>query len=197
MTTSDKPYHHGDLRRALLATGEDVLAEVGSANLSLREVARRLGVSHNAPSRHFASREALLAAIALAGLDALTLRLAEAETAGSAAEGMVRRGLAYVAFALERPAVFRLIFSDVIDRAAFPDFAAAAAASLARLKTLIAAAYGPEALPEATLAAWSTVHGLAMLLLDDQATEDLRAGRGNLQLAEATLTALSSAMAGA
>jgi AcrR family transcriptional regulator len=192
MPTSDKSYHHGDLRRALIATGMEVLAESGPASLSLREIARRLGVSHNAPSRHFATRQALLAAIAIAGYEDLSARTANAgERAQSTEEAMVRRGLAYVGFALERPALFRLMFSDQIDRKAYRDLDLTAQTSLLALMPQVSAAYGERSLREATLAAWSMVHGLAQLLIDNQPPPELRAGRSDLKLAEATLRAMA------
>jgi AcrR family transcriptional regulator len=184
MPTSERPYHHGDLRHGLLAEGEALLGEVGAANLSLREIARRLGVSHNAPYRHFPTREALLAALAAEGYQALAERT---DTAG-----MADRGLAYVTFALEHPAVFRLMFSDQIDRAAFPELAASAEACLTRASRAIGAAYGEA--PEAVMAAWSFVHGLATLLLDGQAPAALRGGRTDRELAETTLAAMAGAL---
>lgn len=186
MPTSRRNYHHGDLRRALIEEGTAILAETGPAGLSLREVARRLGVSHNAPYRHFATREALLAAIAAAGYDAL------AEQTDKAAGDMTARGLAYIGFALKHPAIFRLMFSDLIDRSAFPDLAAAAERSLERASRAIGAAYGSE--PEAVMAAWSFVHGLAQLLLDGQPPEGLRRGRSDLAFARATLAAMARAL---
>ncbi|MDQ0463877.1 AcrR family transcriptional regulator [Caulobacter ginsengisoli] len=191
MPTSERPYHHGDLRRALVAEGEALLGEVGAANLALREVARRLGVSHNAPYRHFPTREALLAAIATAGFEALAERTDQAGKRGTGGV-MQERGLAYVAFALERPAVFRLMFSDQVDRTAFPELAAAAQASLARASAAIGAAYGEEG--DAVMAAWSFVHGLTVLLLDGQTPEALRKGRDDLALAKATLAAMAHAV---
>lgn len=163
-----------------------MLAETGPAALSLREVARRLGVSHNAPYRHFETREALLAAIAASGFDAL------AEATDKAANDMKARGLAYIVFALEQPAVFRLMFSDLIDRKAFPELAAAAANGLERAASAIGATYGDD--PEAVMAAWSFVHGLAQLLLDGQAPSSLRRGRSDLTLAKATLAAMADAL---
>ena len=70
-----RAYHHGDLRKALLDAASALLAEVGVAAISLREVARRAGVSHNAPYRHFADRDALLAALALQGFEVLVRRI--------------------------------------------------------------------------------------------------------------------------
>ncbi len=186
MPTSRKDYHHGDLRRALIAEGTAMLGEIGPAGLSLREIARRLGVSHNAPYRHFDTREALLAAIATAGYEAL------AEQTGKAAGDMAARGFAYVAFALKHPAVFRLMFSDLIDRSAFPEFSVAAQVSLDRASREIGTAYGNE--PEAVMAAWSFVHGLAQLLLDGQVPESLRRGRSDISFAKATLASMAAAL---
>ncbi len=146
----------------------------------------RACVSHNAPYRHFESHDALLAVIAADGYAAL------AEQTDQAAGDMTARGLAYIAFALKHPAVFRLMFSGLIDRAAFPEFAAAAHNSLDRASRAIGSAYGTE--PEAVMAAWSFVHGLAQLLLDGQAPENLRRGRSDLAFAKATLAAMTAAL---
>ena len=189
MTTS-KPYHHGDLRRQLIAVGEEVLAERGLAGLSLREVARRLGVSHNAPFKHFASREALLAAMAEQGFEDLAARLAGAMV-GDPLAAMTGRALAYVTFALERPAVFRLMFGGQVDAAQHPALAERAEASLRGITRHIAGAYGEEALDEATLSAWAFVHGLSNLLLDGQIPPALRAGRSDAELAKAVMAAMA------
>jgi len=191
MTTSARPYHHGDLRRQLIAVGEAVLEERGMAALSLREVARRLEVSHNAPFKHFASREALLAAMAEQGFDDLAAALAEATRKETLPASIVSRGLTYVTFALERPAVFRLMFGGELDRAAFPQLAARAEASLGGVTAHIAEAFGPDAVGDATLSAWAFVHGLAHLLLDGQIPPGLRAGRSNPELAQAVISAMA------
>ena len=193
MTTSTKPYHHGDLRRQLIAVGEEVLAERGLAGLSLREVARRLGVSHNAPFKHFVSREALLAAMAEQGFEDLTERLAAAMV-GEPREAMESRALAYVTFALERPAVFRLMFGGQVDAAQHPSLAERAESSLRGITRHIAGAYGEEAIDEATLSAWAFVHGLANLLLDGQISESLRKGRSNEDLARAVIAAMAQGL---
>jgi AcrR family transcriptional regulator len=147
MSTSSS-YHHGDLRAALLAAAGEMLEKQGLASLSLREVARRAGVSHNAPYRHFPDRESLLAALAAQGF----------EQFGEALEKRPRRemGEAYVDFALEHPQRFRLMFSGVrgtSDRRAYE-----------ALKTSFADLGGDA--EYAAAAAWGLVHGLAHLLLD-------------------------------
>ena len=190
MTTSGKPYHHGDLRRQLITVGEDVLAERGLAGLSLREVARRLGVSHNAPFKHFPSREALLAAMAETGFEELGQRLAAAD-AGPPEQYVVARGMAYVGFALDRPTLFRLMFSGEIDMDRFPELAQQAQWSLAAVGGRIADAFGSEAIADATLSAWAFVHGLSNLLLDGQIPPEMRAGRSDHDLAKAVVAAMA------
>ena len=148
-------YHHGDLRSALLHASGELLEEQGLANLSLREAARRAGVSHNAPYRHFPDREALLAALAAEGFGML----------GKALQGRTGRemGEAYVRFALEHPNRFRLMFGGQLQLDRHPALAAAAD----RTYEALAAAF--RELPDpgkAAAAAWSLVHGLAHLLLD-------------------------------
>jgi AcrR family transcriptional regulator len=194
MTTS-KPYHHGDLRRQLIATGEEVLAERGITALSLREVARRLGVSHNAPFKHFASREALLAAIAEEGFAELAARLQGAMASDAGVGGMMERGVAYVTFALERPAVFRLMFGGVLDPSEHPGLAERATASLEGMTRRIGEAFGDdENLGDATLSAWAFGHGLASLLLDGQIPPALRAGRTDAQIARDVTAAIAHAV---
>ena len=143
-------YHHGELRPALLQTAGEMLEEEGHAQLSLREVARRAGVSHNAPYRHFPDRERLLAALAAQGFQRL----------GEALGSRPRRemGEAYVEFALAHPQRFRLMFGGLTrpgprDRGVYERLVG----SFSDL--------GDDA-PYAAAAAWGLVHGLAHLLLD-------------------------------
>ncbi|WP_368744565.1 TetR/AcrR family transcriptional regulator [Desertibaculum subflavum] len=179
-------YHHGDLRSALLAAGRAMLAETGPSALSLRELARRLGVSHNAPYKHFATREALLAALAAEGFKALGTRSREATGGSGDPEAM---GLAYIGFALDEPAVYRLMFSDAIDKAAFPDLQAASRASFDGLRGAMERAVGPERAAAAAVSAWALVHGLSLLLLDDQIPAALSAGRSKVEVARLVLRA--------
>ena len=148
-------YHHGDLRSAVLRASGKVLEKEGIAGLSLRDVARRAGVSHNAPYRHFPDRDALLAALAAEGFQLL----AEAMRDHSGRE----MGEAYVRFALEHPQRFRLMFGGVIAFSKYPELRAAADGAY---QSLVAAF---KDLPRPDLAAagaWSLVHGLSHLLLD-------------------------------
>jgi AcrR family transcriptional regulator len=147
MSTSGA-YHHGDLKAALLQTAGEMLEKQGLTSIRLRELARRAGVSHNAPYRHFPDRESLLAALAAEGFELL----------GDALEKRPRRemGEAYVEFALQHPQRFRLMFSGVVsggDRRAYEGL----------LKSF--ADLGDDA-QYAAAAAWALVHGLSHLLLD-------------------------------
>lgn len=148
-------YHHGDLRAAVLAAAGEIIEKEGLSGLSVREAARRAGVSHNAPYRHFPDRDALLAAIAAQGFELL----------GKAIETRSGRemGEAYVNFALEHPQRFRLMFGGQVSFDPFPELKARATATNERLRAAFTS-LGAEA-PFAAAAAWSLVHGVAQLML--------------------------------
>jgi AcrR family transcriptional regulator len=168
-------YHHGDLRNALLAAGRGLLAEGGTPALSLREVARRAGVSHAAPYRHFASKEALLAAIAEGGFVALAAELERAAgRARSRLERVRRMGEGYVRFALAHPAEVQTMFGAFQgDPAAWPPgLPPAAQRAFGLLVGGVKAAQeageiaGKDPIP-AAVAAWSAAHGVSLLLLQN------------------------------
>ncbi|GJD50010.1 HTH-type transcriptional repressor FabR [Methylobacterium crusticola] len=176
MSTSSpaRGYHHGDLRDALLAAAERLMTERAGWTFTLREVARAAGVSHNAPYNHFADRRALLAAVAARGFGALTgalrgaLREVEASDVGA---GIRATGCAYVAFAVAHPARYRLMFSGELVACEDAAFRAAGEEAFAVLRDLIARGVAAGRIRADrdgahALAAWSLVHGLAMLLLD-------------------------------
>lgn len=116
MSTSGKPYHHGDLRAALLDAADALLDQGGDGAVSLREAARMAGVSATAAYRHFADKEALLAALALRGFEAFGAAMAAAVAVGDVSPH-VARGRAYLRFALARPGRFRLMFGPLLARA--------------------------------------------------------------------------------
>jgi AcrR family transcriptional regulator len=166
-------YHHGELRQALLQAAEAVLLERGVEAFSLRECARRAGVSHGAPAHHFGDVRGLLTAFATAGFERMVQRMqAYAEAAGSdPAPRLTAVGRAYIDFALDHPAHFRLMFrSDRLDHGseALRNAADAAARALAWALAAALEARGltTETLQDRCLLAWSAVHGLAMLVLD-------------------------------
>ena len=140
MTTSVRPYHHGNLREALLAAAERALETTGAAALSLRELAREVGVSHAAPRRHFADRQALLDALALNGFEQLGAAL-DAARAGAGADFPTRilaLARAYVGFATTRPALIELMFASKHQAGSPPALAAAADRAFAAALAVIA-----------------------------------------------------------
>jgi AcrR family transcriptional regulator len=188
-------YHHGDLRRALLRSAEDALERSGPAALSLREIARAAGVSHNAPYRHFPDRDALLSALAAEGFRRLAAALAEAATAAPPADRLRAAGRAYLAFARAHRALYLLMFGPGPRKAAHPELHAAALSAFEALRD--AAASGPPREPSAArhgaVGAWALVHGLAHLVADGQLAEDLAAD-GGAALAETVLAAYAAGL---
>jgi AcrR family transcriptional regulator len=106
-----KPYHHGNLRKALLDSAVVLIGEVGPRAFTLREVARRAGVSHNAPYRHFASKDELLVAVAIEGFERLAAVMRETmEPGASPMERLELCGCGYVDFALQWPQHLLVMF---------------------------------------------------------------------------------------
>ena len=172
-------YHHGDLRAGLLRVAVDVLAEKGLAGLSLRECARRLGVSHAAPYRHFKTRDELLEAVSEQGFEWL---IAAADDAMAALETPRARldayGLAYVSFASRHPQHHRVMFAAELPKRDAPG----AAGRAFELLRECASAENPTADPElAAFAYWSLVHGVSMLILDGRVPEEHLAGDGAVE----------------
>ena len=160
------PYHHGDLREALVATGLAILEEGGDPSaLSLREAARRAGVSAMAPYRHFADKDALLAAVATKGFERLRAALRMADEARDEAEALVGQGIAYIAFARANPALFRLMFGTP-PGVKPEELTAAGAAAYAVMADRVAALAPPDEARERALQCWATAHGLAALTVD-------------------------------
>ena len=170
--SSRDTYHHGDLRRAVLTAALDVIRTEGPGVLSLRDLARRAGVSHAAPAHHFKDRTGLLTAIATEGHDLLTAALSEATDLRDA-------GVRYVRFAVAHPAHFQVMFRPDLLRPDDPHLMAARARSYGQLRA------GVAALPDdrttdpdlVGIAAWSTAHGFATLLLTHNLDRAL-GGRG-------------------
>jgi AcrR family transcriptional regulator len=177
-TRRKRSYHHGDLRAALLGAAGKILEKEGLDVLKLREVARRAGVSHNAPYRHFPDREALLAALAAEGF----AMLGEAQRTAAAAGGLRGMGEAYVRFALERPQRFRLMFGGQVQIARHPALREIATRVFGGLSGALAARMpGVQGAADASIAAWALVHGLAHLLLGDRIASSARGSRPDEQ----------------
>ncbi|MEO3750930.1 TetR/AcrR family transcriptional regulator [Streptomyces sp. B6B3] len=163
----ERSYHHGDLRRAVLDAALDVIATQGVAAVSLRDLARRAGVSHAAPAHHFGDRTGLLTAIATEGHGLLADALAGAD--------LREMGVRYVRFALDHPAHFEVMSRTDLQHRDDPDLVAARDRAAARLRAglddLPAVRHG-DADPElAALAAWSLAHGFAALHLAGRVPE--------------------------
>lgn len=164
-------YHHGDLRAALIGEGMKLLESQDFEALSLREVARNLGVSATAVYRHFPAKEDLLKALAGRGLAMLAEQQQWAAAKAKGAVAFAETGRAYVRFALSNPNLFRLIFIHTPGRLR-PEVDSPEGSPARLLRNYMAGALGPRATQEqifvAALRAWSLVHGLSMLILDEQ-----------------------------
>jgi len=164
-----RPYHHGDLRRTVLDEALSLIEEQGHLGFTLREVARRVGVSHAAPYRHFADKRTLLTALAAEALAKLADRIAAAEAAagGEPRARFLAAGRAYVRFAVECPAAFRTMFSAEVDPED-PALRAAKERSFGLLLAFIGEAQQAAVFPPGDPAAlakpiWAMHHGLASL----------------------------------
>jgi AcrR family transcriptional regulator len=165
-TLKKRRYHHGDLRPALIAAARTLVEESGVGAVSLRETARRVGVSAPAIYRHFANKDSLLAAVAAEGFRDLGAALAAASR--SERDPLSAMGMAYVRFALSRRGVFRLMFGpEMAKRASFPELKSAADQAFQWLQGGVQAR-GRVAQDShlAAIAPWALVHGLAQLFLD-------------------------------
>ena len=171
-------YHHGTLRDALIRATDEILAERGAVGFSLREAARRVGVSVGAPSHHFGSAAGLLTEAAIAGFEELTrvLRAAAANELAPAA-CLRAQGVGYVRFALAHPGRFQLMFRHDLLLAGDDRLTAAGQAAFIELEASVRAYLAvtdgsapSEVLRSTVLGAWSTVHGFAHLALDGKFT---------------------------
>jgi AcrR family transcriptional regulator len=163
--SSKTTYHHGDLRAALVRAAIELLEESGATALSLRAVARRAGVSPAAPYRHYADREGLVSAVAAVGYRELAERLAAAHPSPSTPEQLASVAIGYVQFALERPALFRIMFGEPCDRDNDERVAATAAVSL-YVRGIVERSFPDADAQSLATAIWALVHGLAFLHLD-------------------------------
>jgi len=166
-TAEARPYHHGDLRRALIDAARRLLESEGPSALSLRAVAREAGVSPAAPYHHFKDKGELLDAVAREGWDLLDKAIVAAKAAApSISAAMTEIGVAYVCFATNNPALYRVMYDTARDKESFPQQMADGDDSpYCKVRdTLIEAGADPKAtvdLELATVAAWCAAHGLA------------------------------------
>jgi AcrR family transcriptional regulator len=202
----ERPYHHGDLRRAIVKAALDILSETQSLEFSLRELARRAGVSHNAPYKHFADKRELLAAVSAAGFEILTKRMTRAiagrDTAREQLFAMLR---AYIDHGVENPALYSLMFGGYLSG---PDHGRPAIemAEAEKTKVLLASvivggglghvipntARNERKIAGAILACWSLVHGLTLLLADGLVGPKKKAGALAESLVQGMLDGLAA-----
>ncbi|QIP00160.1 TetR/AcrR family transcriptional regulator [Bradyrhizobium symbiodeficiens] len=170
---SRSTYHHGDLKSAVLLAAEKILERDGLQAVTLREVARTVGVSHTAPKNHFGDLTGLLTELAAGGYTKFAAALAEAvnSTSGNAGDRLRAMGSAYVVFARAHPKLFLLMFhSERLDMKR-PSLLAAIDESRQSLRTAVISMaedrpMKPLQVAAKATASWAFVHGLAMLLLD-------------------------------
>src|SRR3981081_1974284 len=165
MSQSKATYHHGNLRSALVRAALELLEESGATALSLRAVARRAGVSPAAPYRHYADRETLVSAVAAVGYRELAERLTAAHPSPSTPEQLASVAIAYVQFALERPALFRIMFGEPCDHDNDERVAATEAVSL-YVRAIVERSFPQTDADAMATAIGALVHGLAFLYLD-------------------------------
>jgi AcrR family transcriptional regulator len=159
-----------DLRQRILDASEQLLETEGLAALSMREVARRSGVTHQAPYHHFADRESILAELVTRGFEEMTRRLARANARHAADARMAvanECGQAYVGFAIDHPGLFRIMFrSEVCDPARFPSAQLAGESAYRELEKMVTLIHGDADVARLAPLYWAQVHGLASLMVD-------------------------------
>jgi AcrR family transcriptional regulator len=174
-----RPYHHGDLRNAFIREAAKLVESDGVHALTLRELSRRLGVSHAAPTNHFADKSALLAELAAQGFDELAQEISRAPSGRSPEVRLRELGRAYVRFARRRPGHFRVMFGSELPEPAPKHLAETRARSLSTFRETVVAAMpegrarSPQRIREAMFLAWAVVHGAATLVLDGRLAPQL------------------------
>ena len=172
MTENRKSYHHGDLRKCLVAEGLRLIKEKGLKALSLRAVARAAGVSAGAPYHHFQNRSGLLASIACDGFTKLHKKLIEVRSQAKSGEELAELGRAYASFAIENPDYFRTMFClELSYPGTFPELDAVADPVFEELASCIFDGQKNDSIPSGNperyiLLAWSVAHGVSALLVD-------------------------------
>lgn len=176
MKALKRAYHHGDLRNALVAEALHLLEKSGTSDFTLRDLAKRVGVSYAAPYAHFEDKRALLAATAAGGADQLTAALLEGMRGKTdPVEQFIGMGQAYVQFGIDHPSLYRLMFTawelTPQDKHKYPELQAASERSFKTLTDMLermqASGFLRPGMVEAdALSIWAQVHGVAMLAID-------------------------------
>jgi AcrR family transcriptional regulator len=169
------PYHHGDLKRVVIETAQDMLREDKGWQFTLREVARRAGVSHAAPYKHFPDKSTLLAELATLGFNELREQISAAieRPLRSARAEFIAAAKAYIQFGTANPSLYRLMFSADVDKTAFPRLNEAGTSAFAELLGTLergqqSGAFKKRPVRSLAAASWALVHGFTMLAIDGQ-----------------------------
>ncbi len=173
---ADTPYHHGDLKNALIKAGVEILAEEGLGALSLRKVAKQAGVSHAAPYSHFADKQALIAAISTEGFKQLYVQIKSVLAAykDDPENLLIETAWTYLQFALNEPDRFKLMFSSVLEKEKeYPDFVEISQKNFSQIVEIVEICQQAGVLKQGApdliaLSLWGTVHGFTSLLLEGQ-----------------------------
>lgn len=171
-----KTYHHGDLKNALINAGVEILSQEGIEGLSLRKVAQRAGVSHNAPYSHFPDKQSLIAAISTEGFKQLYANLDAAITSnpGDPKKQLQDGALAYAQFAMDHADTFKIMFSGVLEKEKeYPAFVEISRRTFQRVVDIVRACQDAGLLrsttPELTaVTVWGQLHGIVSLALEGQ-----------------------------
>ena len=170
--STSKPYHHGDLYQEILCSASELIEENKIASLSLRAVAKKVGVSHTAPYRHFKDKDSLLAGIAKLGFDELVKQMEDAVRSypDDPSAQLEEAGHRYVQLALNRPQCTQLMFGGILPHETYPELEASGDMAFKGLKTIIEGGQNQGVfkqgnVEELALAAWSGIHGLTLLLI--------------------------------
>lgn len=176
-------YHHGDLKNALIRAGIQVLAQDGVNGLSLRKVARKAGVSHNAPYAHFADKQALIASIAVDGHARISVLIEQVigQYPDDPLRQLVHLAWAYMQFGLESPAHYRIIFSGLIENEKrHPAFVQVSQHSLQLLNKIVADCQAAGVVRSddcdvemVAVSMWGLIHGLVSLVIEGQVPSKL------------------------
>jgi AcrR family transcriptional regulator len=171
-----KTYHHGNLKEALISAGLEILSDKGIEGLSLRNVAKKVGVSHTAPYNHFPDKQVLLAAISTAGHEQLHQLLLDTfeETKHSPSDIIPEIAWTYLQFARDNPALFKLMFSGALEEERdHPEYIEISRKSIALFEEMIVFCQSNGKLPQGrveniAVKLWSLVHGFTYLMLENQ-----------------------------
>ena len=171
-----KKYHHGDLKNALIAAGVEILSKEGIEGLTLRKVAQRAGVSHNAPYSHFPDKQSLIAAISTEGFKQLYAELdAAALSHPQDPKRQLQEGAwAYVQFAMNHTDTFKIMFSGVLEKEKeYPAFVEISRKTFDRVLDIVRACQRSGILRSGSseimaVSVWGQVHGIISLVLEGQ-----------------------------